>query len=212
MNIGERFALGKCHFDDGDYAKALNTSPPCSRRTRNTTKANSPACCCGSTPSRSSTMPARSSKCSRSCANASHRWRFPSTASWSSARPTGHRRTRARLAGLPRRHQRQFFQRRGHQRRARGRGPLPRLHRFPGTRLARIPGHRRGGLSLFRPLAAALSESAHGPRAAEGGRCAAGENRHAQAHRGLLLLPRPLSRPTRWPTTPGFSLCNACST
>ena len=196
MNNGERFALGQCHFNDGEDAKALEyltavfkENPEIQReRTR-------PHVALDLHQTRSSTTPARSSRCSRSCANAIPTLEIPFDKILVVGKAYhGHRRTRTRVAGLSRRHQRQLRQRLRHQRRARGRGPFPRLDRFPGTRLARIPGHRRGGLRLFRALAVALSESAEGPRAAQGGQRAAGKNRHAQAHRGHAgVVPRPLS-------------------
>lgn len=76
--------------------------------------------------------------------------------------------------GPPRRDQRQLHQRRRHQRRARGRRPLPWIHQLPGTRLARIPGHRGSDIRLFRAFPVALSKGPGCPQTAERGQRATG--------------------------------------
>jgi hypothetical protein len=75
------------------------------------------------------------------------------------------RRTRARMARLPRHHRLELHQRRQPLRHPRGPGTVPRQPRLPRRHLARVPGHLRGRRGLLRDLPAALRKGSQRPRA-----------------------------------------------
>jgi alpha-2-macroglobulin len=164
--------------------------------TRSSTKANSRACCCGSTPSRSSTTPAGSSRCSKSS-----RERYPTleipfdrilVVGKAYSDIGEHERAwlvyRAVIAAS-------FANDSGISAVLEDEGRFLGSIDLPGTGLARIPRHRRRRRRHFALSQALYQKGAESRTNCPGGRGATGENRDAQAHAGPAAgLPRPLSR------------------